>query len=112
MPSRSFTFSLVDKSVPQFRASFEVTQHCQDGDEQEVCVSTAIRQTSITMVSRSKSLTNISAFICFVPVVYKITNYKEALHIDFIIFFVCNALELREKGIDTFFEMLTGNHSR
>ena len=112
MPSRSFTFSLVDKSVPQFRASFEVTQHCQDGDEQEVSVSTAIKQTSIMMVSRSKSLSNISSFICFVPVVYKITGHKEALHIDFIFFFVCNALELREKGIDTFFKMVTGNHSR
>lgn len=75
MPSRSFTFSLVDKSVPQFRASFEVTQDCQDGDEQEVSVSTAIKQTSITMVSCSKSLSNVSAFICFVPVVYKITKY-------------------------------------
>ncbi|KAM7451780.1 Netrin receptor unc5c [Porites harrisoni] len=49
MPSRSFTFSLVDKSVPQFRASFEVIQDCQDGDEQEVSVSTAIEQSSITM---------------------------------------------------------------
>ena len=81
MPSRSFTFSLVGKSVPQFRASFEVTQDCQDGDEQEVSVSTAIEQSSITMVSGSKSLSNISAFICFLPVVYKITNYKEALHV-------------------------------
>ena len=80
MPSRSFTFSLVDKSVPQFRASFEVTQDCQDGDEQEVSVSTAIEQLSITMVSGSKSLSNISAFICFLLVVYKITKYKEALH--------------------------------
>lgn len=80
MPSRSFTFSLVDKSVPQFRASFEVTQDCQDGDEQEVSVSTAIEQSSITMVSGSKSLSNISAFICFLPVVCKITKYKEALH--------------------------------
>lgn len=81
MPSRSFTFSLVDKSVPQFRASFEVTQDCQDGDEQEVSVSTAIEQSSITMVSGSKSLSNISAFICFLPVVYKITKYNEALHV-------------------------------
>ena len=81
MPSRSFTFSLVDKSVPQFRASFEVTQDCQDGDEQEVSVSTAIEQSSITMVSGSKSLSNMSAFICFLPVVYKITKYNEALHV-------------------------------
>ena len=81
MPSRSFTFSLVDKSVLQFRASFEVTQDCQDGDEQEVSVSTAIEQSSITMVSDSKSLSNMSAFICFLPVVYKITKYKEALHV-------------------------------
>lgn len=81
MPSRSFTFSLVDKSVPHFRASFEVTQYCQDGDEQEVSVSTAIEQSSITMVSGSKSLSNISAFICFLPVVYKITKYNEALHV-------------------------------
>lgn len=81
MPSRSFTFSLVDKSVPQFRASFEVTQDCQDGDEQEVSVSTAIEQSSITMVSGSKSLSNMSAFIYFLPVVYKITKYREALHV-------------------------------
>lgn len=81
MPSRSFTFSLVGKSVPQFRASFEVTQDCQDSDEQEVSVSTAIEQSSITMVSGSKSLSNMSAFICFLPVVYKITKYKEALHV-------------------------------
>ena len=81
MPSCSFAFSLVDKTLPQFRASFKVTQDCQDGDEQEVSVSTAIKQTSITMVSCSKSLSNVSVLICFLPVIYKITKYKEALHV-------------------------------
>jgi len=44
MPSCTFVFTLAGKSVPQFRATFEVKQDCQDGDEQEVIVSTPVKQ--------------------------------------------------------------------
>ena len=44
MPSCSSLFTMKDEFVSQFRATFEVEQDCQDGDEQEVIVSTAIKQ--------------------------------------------------------------------
>ena len=44
MPSCAFVFTLANDSVPQFRATFEVKQDCQDGDETEVIVSTETKQ--------------------------------------------------------------------
>ena len=44
MPSCTSVFTMADEFVSQFRATFEVKQNCQDGDEQEVVVSTAIKQ--------------------------------------------------------------------
>ena len=44
MPSCAFVFTLASDSVSQFRATFEVKQDCQDGDETEVIVSTETKQ--------------------------------------------------------------------
>ena len=48
MPCCTFVFSLAGGSVPQFHAAFGVKQDCQDGDEQEVIVSTPIKETQQT----------------------------------------------------------------
>ena len=44
MPSCTYVFTLADENVSQFRATFQVKQDCQDGDEQEVIVSTPVTQ--------------------------------------------------------------------
>ena len=55
MPNCAFVFTLADSSVPQFRATFEVKQDCQDGDETEVIVSTETKQ---RQARRSVSILN------------------------------------------------------
>ncbi|XP_068718142.1 netrin receptor UNC5D-like [Montipora capricornis] len=55
MPSCSSAFTMRDEFVSQFRATFEVEQDCQDGDEQEVIVSTAIKQRQSSVSEKSKS---------------------------------------------------------
>ena len=49
MPSSTLVFTKTDESVTQFRASFEVKQDCQSGDEVEVNVSTPVKQLQHTV---------------------------------------------------------------
>lgn len=55
MPSCTSVFTMADEFVSQFRATFEVKQNCQDGDEQEVVVSTAIKQRRSSVSEKSTS---------------------------------------------------------